>query len=451
MKPEFNKRNNTLALYALTVLLVVMLCIFIFLNFGAVWTSVNHVIGVFMPIFYGAMIAYLLCPGVKFFEKRVFRGLNRKKLYGFSRVLAVVAVFLAVVISIGLFCWLVLPRVLAGYADLQKMSNLYIETLREWVLDIPVGENFFSRYVAKLLEYFVGLLDKLYATVMSSIPDVMDVATMLVGILGDLFLGIILSVYFLLARERLQAQAKKVLRAFLNTDKYRVFAKSTRLADRNFGGYIKGQIADAIVIGAVSYLCLLIIGIPYYPLVSALVGIASLIPVFGTLIGTVIGALIIFLVKPMASIWFALFMIALHMVNKYMIRPYVIRVGVDASTMFMFAAIIIMTGLIGFWGLLIGVPVFAVLYSFMHSIVDRKLKYRGLSAVPLDYYDTETGKALYLERERRRTRRKRKEKEEEQEEDFRLKKPESEPQPSASEQNWEETESTDTEEITVHP
>ena len=134
-----------------------------------------------------------------------------------------------------------------------------------------------------------------------------------------------------------------------------------------------------------------------------------------------------------------------------MIRPYVIRVGVDASTMFMFAAIIIMTGLIGFWGLLIGVPVFAVLYSFMHSIVDRKLKYRGLSNVPLDYYDTETGKALYLERERRRTRRKRKEKEEEQEEDFRLKKPEPEPQPSASEQNWEETESTDTEEITVHP
>ena len=134
-----------------------------------------------------------------------------------------------------------------------------------------------------------------------------------------------------------------------------------------------------------------------------------------------------------------------------MIRPYVIRVGVDASTMFMFAAIIIMTGLIGFWGLLIGVPVFAVLYSFMHSIVDRKLKYRGLSAAPLDYYDTETGKALYLERERRRTRRKRKEKEEEQEEDFRLKKPEPEPQPSASEQNWEETESTDTEEITVHP
>ena len=439
MKMEFNKKNTMIALCALLVLLTVTFCIFAFLNFSQVWKNINFFISVFHPILYGALIAYLLCPGVKFFERRVFRAMNRRKLYGLSRACSVIVVFLIAISFIGLFCWLILPRVLAGYAELQKISELYIETLKDWIINIPVGETFFSRYIAKLLEYFVGLLQTLYHSVSGALPDVMDVATALMNIVGDFFLGIILSVYFLLARERLHAQCKKILRAFLNADKYRVFAKSTRLADKNFGGYVKGQIADAVVIGAISFLCLMIIGTPYYPLVSTLVGFASLIPVVGTLIGSIIGAIIIFLVNPIASLWFILFMIALHLINRHMVRPYVIRVGVDASTMFMFAAIIIMTGLIGFWGLLLGVPVFAVLYAFLHSAVDKRLKQKGFSPDQIDYYTTESGRELYLEREKRRSRHKRGEKVEEIEEEFRLKKPEPEP----------ESESTDTIEIMI--
>lgn len=445
MKIDFNRRNHTLAFYALVVILVVTLCIFAFLNFGTVIRKAGNFLSVFLPIIYGGMLAYLLCPGVKFFERRVFRAMNSKKLYGLARVLSVVLMFLIVVLAITLFCWLVLPRVLAGYDDLQQMSDMYIETLKEWILGIPTGDTFFSSYITKLLEYFVGLLEKLYASASGSIPDVMTVATALVGVLGDVLLGIILSVYFLLARERLLAQLKKVLRAFLNTDKYRIVSKSARLADKNFGGYIKGQITDALVIGVISYFCLLIIGVPYYPLVSTLVGIASLIPVFGTLIGSIVGALVIFLANPMASVWFIVFMIVLHEVNKHMIRPYIIRVGVDASTMFMFAAIIIMTGLIGFWGLVIGVPVFAVLYAFLHSAVDKRLLQRGLSAELTDYYATEAGKELYWERERKRSRRKRGEKEEEADEDFKLKK--HEPVPPLQEP---ESDATGTAEITIN-
>lgn len=440
MKMDFNKRNTTIAFYALLVILSVTLCIFAFLNFSKVWSGINFFIGVFLPILYGALIAYLLCPGVKLFERRVFRTMNRHRLYGLSRVCSVVFVFLIVVSFIVLFCWLVLPRVLAGYAELQKISELSIETLKEWIMDIPVGETFLSRYLTKLLEYFVGLLETLYHSVAGALPDVMDIATALMNIVGDLFLGIILSIYFLLARERLLAQSKKILRAFLNTDKYRVVAKSVRLADKNFGGYIKGQIADAIVIGVLSFLCLMIIGVPYYPLVSTLVGFASLIPVVGTLIGSIVGAIIIFLVNPVMSLIFVVVMILLHLMNRHMVRPLVIRVGVDASTMFMFAAIIIMTGLIGFWGLLIGVPVFAILYAFLHSAVDKRLAQKGFSSDQIDYYRTEAGRELYIEREKRRSRLKRGEKAEEPEEDFRLKKPDPDPIP----------ESTDTVEITIH-
>ena len=168
-----------------------------------------------------------------------------------------------------------------------------------------------------------------------------------------------------------------------------------------------------MVMGLVAYFCLMAIGVPYFPLISTIVGIANLIPVVGSLLGTIIGALIIALGNPHAVIWFTLFMIVLHQINTKMIRPYMIRVGVDASTMFMFAAIIIMTGLIGFWGLIIGVPVFVILYTILHSEVDKRLEKKGLSVDQADYYETQAGKELYREREYKRMRRARGAKKEE--------------------------------------
>jgi hypothetical protein len=148
-------------------------------------------------------------------------------------------------------------------------------------------------------------------------------------------------------------------------------------------------------------------------LISTIIGVASLIPVIGSLLGTIIGALIIFLAKPSAVILFILFMIVLYWVNTKMIRPYMIRVGVDASTMFMFAAIIIMTGLIGFWGLVVGVPVFVILYTILHSEVDKRLRQKGLPVNQSAYYETEAGKQLYREREYKRMRKARTMKKEE--------------------------------------
>jgi hypothetical protein len=165
----------------------------------------------------------------------------------------------------------------------------------------------------------------------------------------------------------------------------------------------------------------MLIGVPFFPLISTIVGVANLIPVVGSLVGTVVGALIIFLANPPAVIWFVIFMIVLYQINIRMIRPYMIRVGVDASTMFMFAAIVIMTGLIGFWGLVIGVPVFVILYTILHSEVDKRLQMKGLPVDQIDYYETQAGRELYREREYRRKRRDRafkKEEVEEEKEDF---------------------------------
>ena len=405
MKLDWNKRYTTIAIYAFLVIFCVILCVFFFLDFGTFARLFARVLSIFRPILYGVLITYILCPMVRFFEKRVFSPLDKKRHYHLKRILSVICAFIFVVLVLILFIWRVLPQVFRGYADLQNRSGFYLATVKEWLLGLSVGEGAIAGYLQRIIEYATGLLDNIYSSFGSILPDVAGVAGALVGVLQDLLLGIILAIYFLFSKERLIAQIKKAAHALLGRAKYTVCAKGATLADNKFGGYIKGQLADALIVGTLCFVCTFIIGIPYYPLVSVLVGISCIIPVFGLTIGTLVGALIILLTSPIDMLWFILFMIVLHQVNKRMIRPHLVHSSGDASAAFMFTAIIIMTGLLGFWGLIIGVPVFAILYTLLSSYVDRRLARKGLSTDIYEYYSTETGKELHLEEEAKKKRR----------------------------------------------
>jgi len=406
VKIEWNKKYATIALYACIVIFCVVFCIFLFLDFDTFGHYISKILAVFNPVFYGILITYLLSPFVNFYERTILKGLDKKGRYRLKRTLSVLCALLVVIVAAVLFVWRIVPKVFRGYADLQNMSGIYFETVKEWLLGLSAGESALAGYLDKITEYAVELLDKIYTGLNTIVPDVASVAGAAIGIIKDFFLGVILAVYFLFVKERLVAQIKKAGYALFSKKRYTALAKGANLANKNFGGFIKGQLADALIIGTVCFICTSIIGIPYYPLVSVLVGIACIVPVFGPLIGTVVGALIILLADPIQVIWFVLFMIILHFVNKRMIRPKIIRSGVEASSVFMFTAIIIMTGLLGFWGLIIGVPVFAILYAVMYSAVDRRLAKKGLATDTYEYYTTDAGRELHMEEEVRKARRK---------------------------------------------
>ncbi len=400
MKPDFNKRYGTIALYAAGVVFLCIFAVFSVLHLDVVWGILTGIFSVLTPILLGAMLAYVLCPIVRFFETRVFYRLDEKKQYRLKRVLSVISMFILVILFLLLMISVVIPAVMLGYADLQIMSGMYVEVLKEWLRGISFGaDSMLTVYFETFIGYAIDLIDKFYGALFELTPDVTGIAAALVSALGDVLLGIILSIYFLFSKEKILAQFKKMVRAFLSRRKFGEFERSVGMTNEKFGGFLKGQVADALIIGTLSYICLAIIGVPYYPLVSVLVGIAALIPVFGLLIGTLIGAMIIFLADPYSELWFVLFMVVLYFVNKLMIRPKLMHTTVDASSVFMLTAIVLATGFVGVWGLVFGVPLFAVLYAFMHSLVNRKLEKQGVSAEPFEYYATRAGKELYLERE----------------------------------------------------
>ncbi len=394
-----------IALHCALVLISCIFFVYVILNFDRVWSLLVWGVSLLSPILIGAMLAYVFAPLVSLFESRTFRRLGERKNYRLRRVLSVVATYLIVVFLLVVLIIKLIPAVLRGCADLAVMSELYLETLKEWLLGFSLGEEHaLGGYFDKVVEYIAGLLDSIYGIFDIFAPDIAMVAGVIVGILGDVILGVILSIYFLFSKDRVLAQFKKAARALLSRRKFGAFCRSVRMTNAKFGGFLKGQLADALIVGTITYICLWIIGVPYYPLVSVLVGVSAFIPLFGLLIGTIVGAGIILLVDPLDALWFSLYMLGLHMVNKHMIKPKVVRTGADASSVFMLTAIIVMTGLVGLWGLVIGVPVFAVLYAFFHSFINRRLGRRGLPTDAGAYYATQAGRELYEERQRKKER-----------------------------------------------
>ncbi len=408
MKTDQNKRRMTIAAYCALVLMACILFVFIILNLDRVWACLMWIVSILAPILIGAMLAYIFSPLASFFEVKLFYKVGERKNYRLKRVLSVIVTYLIVISLLVLLTVKLIPAVLRGYADLAIMSELYLEELKDWLLGFSLGEgNILGGYFDKMIEYIVGLLDSIYGVFDNFSPDITAIADMLVGILGDVVLGIILSIYFLFSKDRFLAQFKKIARALLSRRKFGAFCRSVQMTNDKFGGFLKGQLADALIVGTITYVCLLIIGVPYYPLVSVLVGVSAFVPLFGLVLGAIFGSIIILLADPLDALWFALYMVGLHLVNKHMIKPLVVRTGADASSVFMLTAIIITTGFVGFWGLIIGVPVFAVLYAFLHSFINRRLSKRGLPTDSGAYYATLTGRELYEERQHKKERHRR--------------------------------------------
>lgn len=402
MKIQWNKRYTTIMFYAMLVILCVTAIIFIIMDFSGFWKTLFAVLSKFNPIFYGIVIAYLLTPFLNFVERRILSGLDRTGRYRLKRTLAIVIVYVLSLVAFVLLVWIVVPQVLRGYLDLQNMAGWYLEAVKVWIFDITVVDGFLAGYWATVTEYFVGLLEQIYYALGLVIPDIGVVVGAAVGVVMDIVLGIMLSIYYIASKEKLLAQMKKLSHAIFRKKRYKHFAKSLNLANKNFGGFIKGQFADALILGTACYICAMIIGIPYYPLVSVLVGILSIVPVVGPLIGTVAGSLIILLADPLSMLWFVILMVCLLFINRRLLKPRILRTGVEASSIFMFTAILITTGLVGVWGLILGVPVFAILYTIIHSAVDQRLAKKGYITDIYAYYSTEAGRELHIEDEYRR-------------------------------------------------
>ena len=367
---------------------------------------------VLSPVIYGILIAYILNKAVKLLEKAMFTRLskkmfpkNEKRAAKASRIMAIIlAMLLACGVVTGLVL-IILPQIFYSVVDLVNKSSDYLEIVVDWADGFLKGHETIEPVVLKWLstssEYLMNWIET------GVLPRI---TTLITGITGgvisiikagiNILMGAVISIYLMYNKELFAAQGKKIIYGIFKPKTANKFMEELDFVNKAFGDYIAGTIIDAVVVGVVNYIFMLIAGMPYAALISIIVALTNIIPVFGPIIGAVPSALLLLLENPAQSLIFIIFTVILQQIDGNIVKPKIHGSKSGISGFWIMLAIVFFGGLFGLVGMLFGVPIMTVLYSAVKRLNAKKLLSRGLPS-DTDMYrgmkkvDPETNEFIY--------------------------------------------------------
>lgn len=326
-----------------------------------VWHAFTIVSSVFMPFVVGAALAWLLDIPV--------RKLESTKIM--KRGLAITLVLTGVALFIVLLIEMVVPQIVLSGNSFMENVPTYINNVEEFMGKIPYIKHFdvnrtilgnSESITKKCMELLSDYGQNLWSYGKEFGSSVLSVIT-----------SVVFSVYVLLEKDHMVRQLKLLLKAIFSENICRGIAHVYQLADKMMTGFLMGKMLDSFIIGILTAVLMSLLHIPFVSLISVLVGVTNIIPVFGPIIGGVIGAVLILLAEPKYFIVFVILIIIIQQVDGHFIGPKILGDTVGLSTAWTLFAILIGGEMFGFAGMVLGVPVFAVIYSLIREFVYKKL------------------------------------------------------------------------------
>ena len=369
---------------------------------GLVGKALRSLVTILSPFIWGLVISYLLNPLVRTLEKKLFGPLCRR-IYakskrsngeGLARGLSVLfsEIFMLAIVT-GLF-FLIIPQLYSSIETIIVNSPVYIDKLTTWATKMLTDFPELRSYVTQMLgDINQDLMSWLQTSVLPGLGSLLSnvgtgVKYVVTGVY-NLVIGIIVSVYILSDSETFTANAKRILYSLLTPEMAKKLLEGLDFTDRTFVGFLNGKLLDSAIIGLICYIVCAILDMPYALLVSVLVGVTNIIPFFGPFIGAVPSALVILMVSPLKCLIFVIFVIILQQVDGNIIGPKILGSSVGINGFWVMFSIILGAGLFGFWGMLLGVPVFVVIYTAVNSAIDRKLRHSDLPHSTEDFKNIE--------------------------------------------------------------
>lgn len=332
------------------------------------------------PIFIGVVLAFIINLPLRFFENKVFRRLNRKSGKVWPKIRRAVCLTLSVLLLLGIIALvigLILPEVkntaVSMLQTLPKHAEQLIENAKGWVekLNLPIDvTKFFSEIDWNSISK--SLLSGISDTGSTVIVTTIDITSEVVGGLFNFVVGFALSLYILGSKERLGRQFSRLLGAIFPKKLYEKITHVFRMSGDIFTGFITGQLTEAVLIGLWCYIGMLIFRMPYAIMVSAVISLTALIPVFGALIGTAFGAMMIFFVSPIQAIGFVVYIVIIQQIDNNVIYPRIMGNSVGLPGLWVLCAVTVGGSLFGAVGMLLSVPVCAVLYCLAKEFVAKR-------------------------------------------------------------------------------
>lgn len=384
---------------------------------GKLFDTVGSFLRILSPFIWGLVISYLLMPSMAMYEEKFFKPLIAKlrtkhpKLKiseKLSRVLAVTLAEIVLVIIIGALIYLIVPQVYDSIATIIANSPSYFDSaysaIDNLLRDYPVIEEYATKIFGNITEALTRWVSTTVLPGMESL--VTNITTGVYYVLKAVYnvvIGIIVSVYILYNREAFRAHYKKFMYSIFSPKTAMKVNSAFKFADKTFMGFITGKLLDSAIIGVICYIGCLALNLPYALLIAVIVGVTNIIPFFGPFIGAIPSALLILLVDPKMCLWFVIFIIVLQQIDGNIIGPKILGTSIGINGFWVLFSIILFGGLFGFWGMLLGVPAFVIIYTAVEILVNRKLEKDNIPTdtalyVDLDYIDPETGEMVKVEK-----------------------------------------------------
>ena len=382
-KIEWNNKYTTIAVY---VFLVVAACVLFgaaVQNFQMIWGFFCKIVKYLLPFIYGFVLAYILSPLVRRLEKPLKEKTSLSPRA--RRSFAMAGSYLLVIIAISTFGMVVLPVLVESAGQLIGNVSFYTGRINELInqLIAYIPDEAISKEVQAAITQLFGLI---YDFVASFLTQAVSVATRVASSVIEVVMGIIISVYMLSDKEKLIAQMKKILSAFLPTRAMEEILRVAHDSNQKFSGFITGKIIDSTIIGILCAVGMLIFQMPFVALVSLIVGITNVIPYFGPFIGAITGVILVLIGGDITKAGlFAAFILGLQQFDGNILGPAILGQSTGLSAMWVVFAILLFGGLYGFVGMLIGVPLLAVIFGVLRSVVNGLLRKKGMSLDTRDY------------------------------------------------------------------
>ena len=384
MKDPYKRRYFYLMMSIFGAISLSILVFFLLYRFQGVGDVFQQLRDILAPFIYGGVVAYLLRPVCNFYESTLTRYLPRKmekaaKTFSIALSLAtgILAVYMVII--------MIAPELYHSILSLWTTLPAKISDFLEWAR-ATFGEN---ENVAQLLHLFDSSASTLYQNlerwvsetiapyISSIVSGVGSSVSKILQFLYDLLIGLIVACYLLASRKKFARQSVLIVRSVLKPKWADMFLSEVAFIDRMFGGFIDGKILDSAIIGVLCYVGCMIFKFPNALLVSAIVGITNVIPFFGPFIGGIPSTILIMIEDPIKGLWFGLFVLALQQLDGNVIGPAILGDRTGLSSFWVLFAIILCGGLWGIAGMIICVPMFAVIYDTVKKLVRRGLHKKG--------------------------------------------------------------------------
>lgn len=402
-KQDEKKANWNIKPYlavGLTAFIVIILSISVFFliyRYHGLASNWGVLMNILEPIIIGFVIAYLINPIVRWEEKFILKWLAKRikkqeKARKLARGISITGALVIVLVIILLLLKMVIPELFASIERLIIQLPDQAENFQMWIQGHIDSESEMAAYLEDALDNGVDYLVNWGKT--EFLPQTKNLVTSVTSGVISLFktllnivVGVVISVYMLMGKERFIGQAKKLVYTFFSPERGNSIVETVRKSNEIFSGFISGKILDSAIIGLLCFIGVYFLRLPYAVLVSVIVGVTNVIPFFGPYIGAIPSTILIALTSPIQGLYFLIFIAILQQIDGNIIGPRILGESTGLSSFWVVFSILVGGGLFGFMGMVMGVPVFATIYYIVKRVVAHTLRKKGLP-VETDAYTT---------------------------------------------------------------